>query len=310
MVLLLTAVTVLTVTASGPRLSALRIVVGLLFVLFVPGYVVVAALFPERSGSGDSDGMKQLSSRGLNGVERFALSLGLSVALVPLLGLLLNLSPARFDTVSVLMILTGLTVVTAVIAIRRRLALPRTRRFRLPYRRWLRGARGAALRGSPSDALLVIVIVVSLLVAGIGVAGTITSPGNAETYTELYVLNEGPNGVVQATNYTTDLASGEEHSIVIGIGNNEGQAVEYTVIVRLQRMQVGGNTTTAVGSETLARFETTVESNRTVERSTVFTPTTTGEDLRLQFLLFRGDAPATPSAETAYRETHLWVTVR
>ncbi len=57
----------------------LRIPIGLLMVLFVPGYVLIAALFPRK---GD-----------LDGIERIALSFGLSIAVVPLIGLGLNYTP-------------------------------------------------------------------------------------------------------------------------------------------------------------------------------------------------------------------------
>jgi len=52
---------------------------AILLVLFVPGYVLVAALFPRN---GDIDW-----------IERVALAFGLSIAVVPLLGLLLNFTP-------------------------------------------------------------------------------------------------------------------------------------------------------------------------------------------------------------------------
>jgi uncharacterized membrane protein len=56
--------------------SPVRVVLGLPFVLFFPGYALICLLFPRK---GD-----------LDGVERIALSLGLSIAIVPLIGLALN----------------------------------------------------------------------------------------------------------------------------------------------------------------------------------------------------------------------------
>jgi len=55
-----------------------RWIFGSIFVLFIPGYVATEALFPGR---------------GLDLIERMALSVGLSLALVPLVGLLLNFTP-------------------------------------------------------------------------------------------------------------------------------------------------------------------------------------------------------------------------
>jgi len=70
-------------------LVALRWVVGSVFVLFLPGYVTVQALFPKK---------KELDS-----VERFALAVGLSLAITPLIGLVLNYTPwgIRLDPIVV-----------------------------------------------------------------------------------------------------------------------------------------------------------------------------------------------------------------
>ena len=56
-----------------------RIPLGLVMVLFVPGYTLIAALFPKKAD--------------LEGIERTALAFGLSIAVVPLIGLGLNYTP-------------------------------------------------------------------------------------------------------------------------------------------------------------------------------------------------------------------------
>jgi uncharacterized membrane protein len=65
----------LVVPIEGP----LRVVPAIACVLFLPGYLATSALFPR---TGD-----------LSGPERLALSLGLSLAIVPLVGLALNFTP-------------------------------------------------------------------------------------------------------------------------------------------------------------------------------------------------------------------------
>src|SRR5438034_9957229 len=57
---------------------------AILLVLFVPGYVLTAALFPASYDPAKLD---------IDWIERIALSFGLSIAIVPLLGLLLNFTP-------------------------------------------------------------------------------------------------------------------------------------------------------------------------------------------------------------------------
>ena len=67
-----------TVIAFFPNV-VIRVVLGLPLVLFFPGYTLLSALFPRR--------------KSLNDIERFALSFGISIAVVPLIGLALNYTP-------------------------------------------------------------------------------------------------------------------------------------------------------------------------------------------------------------------------
>jgi len=110
-VLAVSFATVLTIYAipSDFPFVALRWVFGSVFVLFIPGYVAVEALFPK--------------GRELDAIERFALSVGLSLALVPLVGLVLNYTPwgIRLDPIVISLII--LTVGLAAIAFARRYRL-------------------------------------------------------------------------------------------------------------------------------------------------------------------------------------------
>ena len=77
---LLVVMTVLFVfLVDKPPLIYLRYVLGSLFVLYLPGYSLIEALYPRGEE--------------LEPLERLALSIGLSLALVPLVGLLLNYTP-------------------------------------------------------------------------------------------------------------------------------------------------------------------------------------------------------------------------
>jgi uncharacterized membrane protein len=60
-------------------INFLRIILGLPMVLFFPGYVLLAALYPRKESLGNA--------------ERFVLSFGVSIAIVVLIGLALNYSP-------------------------------------------------------------------------------------------------------------------------------------------------------------------------------------------------------------------------
>jgi uncharacterized membrane protein len=80
----------------------LRYVLGSLFVLFLPGYSLIEALYPREEE--------------LSPLERLALSIGLSLALVPLVGLVLNYTPWGIRLVPVVSSLTVLTFLLMLVA--------------------------------------------------------------------------------------------------------------------------------------------------------------------------------------------------
>jgi len=101
-VITLTLACILFVLAPRLNETPVRVLLGLLLVLFLPGYSLVAALFPRRDD--------------LDGIERIALSFGLSIAVVPLLGLGLNYTQYGIRLVPVLLGLSLFTVLLAVVA--------------------------------------------------------------------------------------------------------------------------------------------------------------------------------------------------
>jgi uncharacterized membrane protein len=80
-------------------------------------------------------------------------------------------------------------------------------------------------------------------------------------------------------------------------------------VVELQRVQVRNNSTTVLEEDRLRAWQFRVADNRTVTRNHSIAPTLTGQRLRLAYLLYRGQPPADPTVENAYREVHLWVNV-
>jgi len=86
-----------------------RWIVGSIFVLFLPGYVTVQALFSGR--------------RELDDIERFALSVGLSLAITPLTGLLLNYTPWGIRLDPIVLSLSIYTLSMSAIATMRKYSL-------------------------------------------------------------------------------------------------------------------------------------------------------------------------------------------
>jgi hypothetical protein len=99
---LTTTASVFTIPENAYPLIYARYVLGSIFVLFLPGYSLIKALFPTRE---------------LDNIERLALSIGMSLALVPITGLLLNYTPWGIRTTPVTLSLLALTAAFATAAI-------------------------------------------------------------------------------------------------------------------------------------------------------------------------------------------------
>jgi len=83
-----------------------RYVVGSLFVLYLPGFALIEALYPKRED--------------LEPLERLALSIGLSLALVPLVGLVLNYTPWGIRLDPIFVALAFLTIALGTVAVARK----------------------------------------------------------------------------------------------------------------------------------------------------------------------------------------------
>ncbi|WP_324666130.1 DUF1616 domain-containing protein [Haloarcula sediminis] len=298
----------------GPvvRDTPLRILFGLPLVLFVPGYTFIAALFPEAGTSPvDDDGAESVQSSGIDGIERVALSFGLSIAIVPLIGLILNFTPWGIRLVPILVALTTFIAITTVVAYRRRLELDPDDRFRVPYREWMSVARTELFEpDSQTDKILNVVLMLSVLLAVGSVGYAVAVPKEGESFTEFYILTENDDGELVADNYPTEFHVGEGQPVIVGIGNQEHEPQSYTVVVELQRVETENNETTVMEERELDRFRSpAIQDNETWQTNHTVTPTMTGDRLRLVYLLYRDSPPSSPTVDNAYREIHLWVNV-
>lgn len=98
----------LALTVTKPPLVYLRYFLGSIFVLYIPGATFIEALYPR--------GVE------LEGLERLALSIGLSLALVPLVGLVLNYTPWGIRLVPITVSLALLSELLAIVALWRKYA--------------------------------------------------------------------------------------------------------------------------------------------------------------------------------------------
>jgi hypothetical protein len=107
-----TTIIVFTIPADWYPLAYVRNVLGVIFVLFLPGYAFIKALFPTEVPI-------KTSSESLDNIERVALSVGMSLALTPIMGLILNYTPIGIGLVPITIGLLTLTAIFATAAIAR-----------------------------------------------------------------------------------------------------------------------------------------------------------------------------------------------
>jgi uncharacterized membrane protein len=190
--------------------GVLRLFLGLIFVLILPGYALQVVVFPGR---GD-----------LDGPERLALSIGLSMAVLPLLALFLDRLPWGIRLWPVLVAEGSFIAIASLVAVVRRRRLPESERF------WPvidLGVRRPRLGGSRSGRLLSAFLAgaLSLTVLSAGFILVKSNPG--EHFTEFYMLNS----VAQAEFYPWQASSDEPLSVTLGLANRERDAHAYKVEV-------------------------------------------------------------------------------
>lgn len=276
--------------------SLLRKVLGLAFVLFFPGYVFVTALFPEK--------------KELDDLERLALSFGLSIAIVPLIGLALNYTPWGIRLTPILVSLTVFNLIFALLAIYRR------EKAINPWIPWISIEKIKEEleweQSSKLDKALTVILILAIMTSIATLAYVVTHPKPGEAFTEFYIL--GPEG--KAADYPTELFVGENGTVIIGIVNHEHRNVTYYVQIWLVNLTWDNTTNTTIIHEmypmpgwfnvTLPHVPVDIEGNWTpqFERNYTFSIDRPGE-WQVWFLLFKDSPPELPPAppDGNYAET-------
>jgi len=260
---------------------------AILLILFVPGYVLMAALFPR--------------AKEIDWIERVALSLGLSIAVVPLLALLLNFTPWGIRLALVVTTVTFFTIGVGAIAYWRRMRLPPDKRLgatldlALPV--WKEYGR--------FDKGLTIALTASVVVAGGTLVYLVLTPRAGETFTEFYIL--GPGG--KASGYPTALNVSQPGTVILGVANQESASVKYTIrvdligVLMVYNATSGFNETVEVNRTTWSTFNVTLADGKNWTQPYTFRIDYVGL-WKVQFLLFIDG-----EFSSIYRNLHLFVRV-
>jgi len=306
--------------------GALRVAVVVPAVLLVPGYSLVAALFPAGASRENVEWQAFDPGRrdthadipqvyGLTRVDRFALALVSSVAVVPLVAFVVNFTPFQLRSGPLLAAIGVPVVLLTVIAFVRRLRTPPVRRFSpfgaVPVTRDVESDGYRPLFGvepaSARDRLVQVIVGVSLLafVASVTFAAT-TPPPADDRFTEAYLVAENDDGNLTTAAVPGEYTANRSEELVLGVVNNEYERTEYEVVVRLRRVE---NDSVTDGTE-LERFSMTLEHGETREHRHELRPAETGENLRITYFIYRNKAPADPQAADAYRVLRVDVAVQ
>ncbi|MBN1956505.1 MAG: DUF1616 domain-containing protein [Anaerolineae bacterium] len=254
-------------------LPFLRLALGLLFILAVPGYTLHLALFPRADD--------------LDVPARLALSFGLSVAVIPPMALILDQLPWGVRLAPIV-VAEGLFIITCSVIVwlrRRRLAAgelfsPALDLGAVDLKGWW------AAQNSISR-ILYRVLAASLLGVLVAAAAILFLPRASDRFTEFYVL--GPEGLAEG--YPRQAVAGQPVAVTMGIANREGQETRYRVEIR-----VGGEQIREVGPILL-------EDEQVWEDTVSYTMPAAGDDQQVEFLLYRN------GGEEPYRSLYLWIDV-
>jgi len=201
----------ITLLDEGEILST---IFGLPILFFIPGYILVYALFLTKT-----------SNKVINILEMITLSFIFSIAVVSIIGFILNFTPMGIQLESILLFLfvfvNGIGTITLY------------RWFKtLPDERFFLSLDFSKLKSEKKlDRLLTIMIITSLILATSSALFITTIPQRGEPFTEFYLFDSSG----KAKKYPTNLTRGLNNTVSIEIENHEYKTINYTIDIWLIR---------------------------------------------------------------------------
>jgi len=215
------------------------------------------------------------------------LSFGLSIAVVPLIGLGLNFTPFGIRLVPILVSISVFTLAMLMIAYLRRSKLSEEERFKVPFSYMYSSLKSEIFSSKKGvDRILTIILILSILASIITLVYVIATPKQGEKFTEFYILE-----IMEKRTATNPDGSWKDSSAIVGITNQEYMLTNYTLNISLE-------------NQTLKTIQVNLMHNSTWEEKVLITPEKTGDNLKLEFLLYKDNNFTAP-----YRDLHLWVNV-
>ncbi|MDS0261393.1 DUF1616 domain-containing protein [Haloarcula sp. S1CR25-12] len=290
------SVALVAVVAFSPAGSVrpLALAVGVPFVLLVPGYAFVSAVFPRAGETGPTD------EPGMSWLGRLGLSVGGSVVAVGVVGGLLDFTVWGFQREAVVAGLCLFTLAATVVAWYRRRRLPVDRRAGTTAGAIAARTRTAVRGDGVAGTLLTLVV----LLSAAGAVGVVAEESaNDGLVTEFYLLGEDGSGELVADSYPEAATVGEPTTVGVGVGTTGPRAFDGRVVARLERITREGDTIRVRDARVLDQFSVRVGPGETTVRRHTVQPPFAGERLRLTYRLYRA------GADSPLRQVHIWLTV-
>jgi uncharacterized membrane protein len=253
----------------------LRAAVAMPLFTFLPGYAVLAALFPARATRESSDRPRLAGGPPL--VARLALAVAVSLGVVPLVGI--ALSPVWGISAPATLVAVGsLTIAAAVVAVVRRANVAAHRRF-VPLASL---STAFLLPGSSATRFALAAAVLGVAIAGVSVGFAASTDDPAST--EFYLVNDSDGGVAVSG------GTADEGARSVAIDHHADDSVTYTVVVR----EHSG----ASGVSTVARQTVSVSGP---EQVFLAIPEADADADRIEYLLYEGKPSDNPDPDDAIR---------
>ncbi|MCJ7572540.1 MAG: DUF1616 domain-containing protein [Candidatus Thermoplasmatota archaeon] len=300
--------------------DTLKIFLGLLFLLFVPGYLLLFVLFPTKK-----------TDEVIDFIERIALSFGISLGIVAITGIALYFIAGKIQTESALISIFIFEISIGIISLYRWFKTVPDERLVLSIDiNSLKLKNNFKSKGKLDKVLIIILIILIIVTATIFIF-EITTPRLGEKFTGFNIL--GPNR--NTTNYPRNITVGENKTIIIGLTNHEYQTINYTIEVWLINKTITFNESTNENTISYDNAWFVDKINITLnhtdknidkewepqwEYNYTFKISKKGENLTLAFLLFKTSTDSynytkdykdiiKQKIDYSYEELYLWITV-
>jgi uncharacterized membrane protein len=278
--------------------TLLRVILVIPVILFIPGYCLLIVLFPRKGDIGL--------------MTRIVLSIGISIAIVPLIGLGLNFTPWGIRLDPIVLSLALFTVVITIVACYQKTILSSEEQFGISFsgiatffRQEYRTKSSTRVEQTLNTAL-VLAILICIVIA----VFVLTVPREGETYTEFFILGENRT----AADYPNLIVPGQEYSMYVGVVNHEYREIHYTIEtwLLLTEFDNATNRSRIIAMDPSDRLSFTLAHNETTIVPYQLSVKKAGYN-RVEFLLFK-DSEYSPELtgsdriNASYRDLHLTIT--